>query len=84
MQFWSITLLSLIGLCAQQVLAYCPDFMRNQTACSCTEYVDGAIIRCQGPDGPMMVEKLKKVQTEVRELALENANILEVVSNLHK
>jgi hypothetical protein len=67
------------GLLISCTLAYCPDFMQNQTACSCIEYVDGAIIRCNGPDGPMMVEKLKKTQTEVRELALENANILEVL-----
>lgn len=45
----SVALLSLIGLCAQQALAYCPDFMRNQTACTCIEYIDGAIIRCNGP-----------------------------------
>jgi hypothetical protein len=29
----------------------------------------------------MMVEKLKKTQVEVRELALEHANILEVTTN---
>ncbi|KAI6239150.1 Leucine Rich Repeat family protein [Aphelenchoides fujianensis] len=73
-------LIAAIGLLllGTSAAAYCPEFLRNQTACSCVEYVDGAIIRCNGPDGPMMVEKLKKTQTEVRELALENANILEI------
>ena len=58
--------------------AFCPSFMRNQTACSCEEYVDGAIIKCNGPKGPLVVESLKKLNIDVRELVLENANIIEV------
>lgn len=61
------------------VFAFCPQFLRNQTACSCTDYIDGAIIRCSGPNGPLVVEELKKVPTEVRELTLSNANIVEVI-----
>ena len=53
-------------------------FLKDQTACSCFAYVDGAVIKCSGPDGPAVVEKLKNVQTEIRELAIENANIVEV------
>ena len=59
--------------------AFCPiTTMRNQTACTCEEYVDGAIIKCSGPNGPLVVENLKKLNVEVRELVLENANIIEV------
>ena len=74
MRYLSICVLALLWA---SVAAYCPEFMGNQTTCSCVEYIDGAIIRCDGPNGPMMVEKLKKTQTEVRELTLENANIIE-------
>lgn len=61
------------------VSAFCPSFMRNQTACSCEEYVDGAIIKCNGPKGPLVVESLKKLNIDVRELVLENANIIEAI-----
>uniref|UniRef100_A0A915EC45 Uncharacterized protein n=1 Tax=Ditylenchus dipsaci TaxID=166011 RepID=A0A915EC45_9BILA len=73
----------IIGYCVL-VGAFCPPFLRNQTACTCTDYVDGAIIKCNGPNGPLIVEELKKVQAEVRELALENANILEIGSRAFK
>ncbi len=62
------------------VYGYCPDFLRNQTACSCFAYVDGAVIRCNGSDGPKVIEQLKTSQTDIRELAIENANIVEVNS----
>lgn len=68
----------LLLLCTPAVLAFCPGFFKDQTACSCFAYVDGAVIKCSGPDGPAVVEKLKNVQTEIRELAIENANIVEV------
>lgn len=58
--------------------AYCPEFMKAEKSCSCYSYIDGAIIKCSGPDGPGVVEKLKAVQTEIRELILEDANIIEV------
>ncbi|CAD5222345.1 unnamed protein product [Bursaphelenchus xylophilus] len=67
-----------IATLAASVSAYCPEFLYNQTVCSCSEYIDGAIIRCNGPESPHMVEKLKKYHPEIRELALENANILEI------
>lgn len=67
-----------ICLLFSSVYGFCPMFLRNQTACTCTDYVDGAIIKCSGPNGPLVVEELKKVQTEVRELTLSNANIVEV------
>ncbi|KAL7071035.1 hypothetical protein ACQ4LE_009843 [Meloidogyne hapla] len=58
---------------------FCPTtLMRNQTACTCEEYIDGAIIKCNGPNGPLVVENLKKLNVEVRELVLENANIIEI------
>ncbi|KHN82694.1 Leucine-rich repeat-containing protein 15 [Toxocara canis] len=51
---------------------------RNQTACSCFAYIDGIVIKCNGPEGPGVVEQLKKNPLEIRELALENANIIEI------
>ncbi|EPB69660.1 leucine Rich repeat-containing domain protein [Ancylostoma ceylanicum] len=59
-------------------LAYCPDFFKNQTACSCFDYLDGSVIRCSGQEGPIMVEQMKKSHFEIRELTLENANIVEI------
>lgn len=70
--------LLILILYIQDVSAYCPPFLRNQTACTCTDYSDGAIIKCSGPQGPLVVEELKKAQIDVRELALENAHIVEV------
>lgn len=74
-------LLALLAL-APVVVAYCPGFLKEQTACTCFAYVDGAVIKCSGPDGPTVVEQLKNVQTEIRELAIENANIVEVSDNI--
>lgn len=68
----------LLLLLAPVVGAFCPGFLKEQTACSCFAYVDGAVIKCSGPDGPTVVEQLKSTQTEIRELAIENANIVEV------
>jgi hypothetical protein len=42
-----LTVVVLIGA----VDAYCPGFFVNQTACSCFAYVDGAVIKCSGPEG---------------------------------
>ncbi|KAI6177317.1 hypothetical protein M3Y97_00893500 [Aphelenchoides bicaudatus] len=77
--FRSVALALLLAACVPHALAYCPDFLRNQTACSCVEYIDGAIIRCNGPDGPMMVEKLKKTQTEIGAYAFRNLRIKKLV-----
>ncbi|VDN25199.1 unnamed protein product, partial [Cylicostephanus goldi] len=59
-------------------LAYCPEIFKNQTACSCFDYLDGSVIRCSGQEGPIMVEQMKKSHFEIRELTLENANIVEI------
>ena len=68
----------LVTVCITQAAAYCPGFLRNQTACSCFDNFDGIVIKCNGPDGPIVVEQLKKTQLEIRELYLENANIVQV------
>lgn len=47
--FRSAVLTLLLAGLVQNAFAYCPEFLRNQTACSCVEYIDGAIIRCNGP-----------------------------------
>lgn len=67
-----------VSLCIVQALAYCPSFLRNQTACSCFDNFDGIVIKCSGPEGPIIVEQLKKTPMEIRELYLENANIVQV------
>lgn len=72
------TTILLLCISVNCVLAFCPAFLKNQTACSCFVYIDGIVIRCNGQDGPAVVEQLKKTPTEIRELALENANIVEV------
>ncbi|PIO76111.1 leucine Rich repeat-containing domain protein [Teladorsagia circumcincta] len=51
---------------------------KEQTACSCFDNLDGSVIRCSGQEGPMMVEQMKKLHFEIRELTLENANIVEI------
>ncbi|GMT07220.1 hypothetical protein PENTCL1PPCAC_29394 [Pristionchus entomophagus] len=59
--------------------AFCPnEVFHNQTACSCSDYFDGAVVKCSGPEGPMIVEKLKSTHVEIRELVLEKANIIEI------
>uniref|UniRef100_A0A915PUV6 Leucine-rich repeat-containing N-terminal plant-type domain-containing protein n=1 Tax=Setaria digitata TaxID=48799 RepID=A0A915PUV6_9BILA len=62
-------------------LAFCPTFLKNQTTCSCFAYIDGVVIRCNGQNGPAIVEQLKETPIEIRELALENANIVEIGRN---
>lgn len=62
-----------------QVATLCPPFLKTQSACSCFAYIDGIVIKCNGPEGPGVVEELKKNPLEIRELALENANIVEVM-----
>jgi hypothetical protein len=57
---------------------YCPAFLRNQTTCSCDEYIDGAIVKCRGKEGPLIVEQLKNQSAQVRELWLEHAKIIQV------
>jgi hypothetical protein len=77
-QKWLFVAISIVFLFPSFIFAFCPSYLRNQTACSCEEYLDGAIIKCNGPKGPLVVENLKKLNVEVRELVLENANIIEV------
>lgn len=72
------TLLVLCLIAGAYAQTFCPEFMKEQGACTCENYYDGAIVKCNGPEGPSIVEKLKAAQSEVRELALENANIIEV------
>ncbi|VDK72944.1 unnamed protein product [Litomosoides sigmodontis] len=62
-------------------LAFCPTFLKNQTTCSCSSYIDGVVIQCSGQNGPAVVEQLKKTPIDIRELALENANIVEIGRN---
>lgn len=57
---------------------YCPSYLKNQTACTCEEFNDGAIVKCSGKGGPIVVEQLKTNKAEVRELWLQNAKIVEV------
>ncbi|CAJ0583847.1 unnamed protein product, partial [Mesorhabditis spiculigera] len=59
-------------------------FFNNQTTCSCSDYIDGAVIKCSGPQGPVLVERLKSNHVEIRELSLENANIVEIGPNAFK
>uniref|UniRef100_A0A5S6QHL5 LRRCT domain-containing protein n=1 Tax=Trichuris muris TaxID=70415 RepID=A0A5S6QHL5_TRIMR len=56
---------------------FCPDTLAKET-CSCLSYLDGAVIRCKGPDAPYEVERLKTQQLVIRELAIEEADIVEV------
>lgn len=65
-------------LLAQQALAFCPPFMAQEKACTCFAYLDGAVVKCKGPAAPAAVEKLKAVEAEIRELTIEDANIVEV------
>lgn len=58
--------------------AFCPDFLSSEKSCTCYSYVDGAVIDCEGPDGPRVVEKLKTSNTEIRQLSITNADIIEV------
>ncbi|GMR61022.1 hypothetical protein PMAYCL1PPCAC_31217 [Pristionchus mayeri] len=70
-----LLLAALVGAAA----AFCPsEIFKNQTACTCSDYFDGAVVKCSGPDGPMIVEKLKTTHVEIRELVLEKANIVEI------
>lgn len=68
----------LFSVFLNSALAFCPTFLKNQTTCSCFAYIDGVVIKCNGQNGPAVVEELKKSPIEIRELALENANIVEV------
>ena len=62
------------------VKAYCPAFFNDDKTCTCFAYLDGAVIKCKGPKATSVVEKLKSIliPLEIRELRLENANIIEV------
>lgn len=57
---------------------FCPDFLKRETACKCFSYIDGAVIECDGPEGPEVVEKLKTANIEIRQLVVKNADIIEV------
>ncbi|VDK49177.1 unnamed protein product [Anisakis simplex] len=82
-QILSILSIALV-IFTQQSQALCPEFLKNQTACSCFAYIDGIVIKCNGPQGPAVVEQLKRTPLEIRELALENANIVEIGRNAFK
>lgn len=58
--------------------AFCPTWMAEEKSCTCFAYLDGAVIKCQGPSAIGVVDKLKSVQTEIRELSIEDASIIEV------
>lgn len=73
-----ISVIFLLAASASVKAIYCPSFFQNQTACSCEEYLDGAIVKCSGKEGPLAVEQLKNNKVEVRELWLENAKIIQV------
>uniref|UniRef100_A0A8R1HH41 Uncharacterized protein n=1 Tax=Caenorhabditis japonica TaxID=281687 RepID=A0A8R1HH41_CAEJA len=60
------------------VQAFCPKLFNNQTACSCETTVEGPVIKCSGTDGLLIVDKLKSSHLEIKEIALENANIIEI------
>lgn len=60
------------------ISGFCPQFLTQENACTCFPYLDGAVIQCKGPTSTSVVEKLKTVQTEIRELSIEDANIIEV------
>ncbi|VDN04552.1 unnamed protein product [Thelazia callipaeda] len=81
---WYSVIVILLALSIYSTLAFCPSFLKNQTACTCFDYIDGVVIRCNGQNGPAVVEQLKKTPIEIRELALENANIVEIGRNAFK
>ncbi|CAI4233185.1 unnamed protein product [Auanema sp. JU1783] len=72
--FFAFAILSL----AASASAFCPDVFQNQTACTCSENVEGIIVKCSGHHGPLVIEELKKQHHELRELTIENANIVEI------
>uniref|UniRef100_A0A0N5B228 LRRCT domain-containing protein n=1 Tax=Strongyloides papillosus TaxID=174720 RepID=A0A0N5B228_STREA len=73
-----------ITILSSSIKGICPDFMKNQTVCTCTDFIDGPIIKCFGPEGPTIVDKLKKKPMEIRELAIEKANIIEIGARAFK
>ncbi|KAE9553818.1 hypothetical protein FO519_002988 [Halicephalobus sp. NKZ332] len=73
-----ISVLFLLAIAISTEAIYCPGFFQNQTTCSCEEYLDGAIIKCSGKEGPLVVEQLKNNKVEVRELWLEHAKIIQI------
>jgi Leucine-rich repeat (LRR) protein len=79
-----ITFILLISTFCYASAFYCPSFLQNQTTCSCDEYIDGAIIKCHGKEGPLIVEQLKNQSAQVRELWLEHAKIIQVGPNAFK
>lgn len=61
---------------------YCPEFLKGESNCSCDEYIDGAIVKCRGKEGPLVVERLKNSSAQVRELWLEHAKIIQVSNTI--
>lgn len=75
---WLLRLIITIVITTTASQAFCPDFLASEKACTCFAYLDGAVIKCQGPSATSVIEKLKEVQTEIRELSIEDASIIEV------
>ncbi|KRZ61966.1 Leucine-rich repeat-containing protein let-4 [Trichinella nativa] len=79
---WSLAqfsfLLLLVGQILQLTDAFCPDVFKENNACTCLSYLDGAVIRCKGPEAPYIIEKLKTEPVVIRELAIEDADIIEI------
>lgn len=65
------------------VSGFCPDFISQEKACTCYSYLDGAVIQCKGLNSTRAIDKLKTVQTEIRELSIEDASIIEVNNKLN-
>ncbi|KRX91956.1 Leucine-rich repeat-containing protein let-4 [Trichinella pseudospiralis] len=79
---WSLAQFSFLLLLVCQILqltdAFCPDVFKEKDACTCLSYLDGAVIRCKGPEAPYIIEKLKTESVVIRELAIEDADIIEI------
>ncbi|KAL1240290.1 Leucine-rich repeat-containing protein [Trichinella spiralis] len=79
---WSLAQFSFLLLSVGQILqltdAFCPDVFKENNACTCLSYLDGAVIRCKGPEAPYVIEKLKTEPVVIRELAIEDADIIEI------
>ncbi|KRY92213.1 Leucine-rich repeat-containing protein let-4 [Trichinella pseudospiralis] len=79
---WSLAQFSFLLLLVRQILqltdAFCPDVFKEKDACTCLSYLDGAVIRCKGPEAPYIIEKLKTESVVIRELAIEDADIIEI------
>ncbi|KRZ77311.1 Leucine-rich repeat-containing protein let-4 [Trichinella papuae] len=75
---FSFLFLLLVCQIFQLTDAFCPDVFKEKDACTCLSYLDGAVIRCKGPEAPYIIEKLKTESVVIRELAIEDADIIEI------